>query len=434
MVVLALLRQILAAPPRESDEYQVQLVQVLFRHGARTPLTPSDPDAFYRMWGDCRNPQNLAEMRKCRHGDLTPLGEGQLLKLGTLFRERFVETGFLNPALDPRQILATSTPSPRTIMSCKLVLKGLFPQLDLLTMETKDDMAPFASGTTPYACPTGKIKIYTQPWEETFINGNYLTNPRLRTLYHSGRAALHSEEMETKRKAHADALGLPKHPVPSWIFLADEIHCRHGHQKPQNEQLSNEMQLEALENARKELNHIQHGFSAETLQIGVRPFINQLMMRITSVVRNECPELRCVLYSGHDTSLTPLRPAFGFHSETWPPFASYMMWELLKKKSASKPTITSVLASPSSTSSSSSPSTSFSMDKYISADTKEEWAVRVTWNGQDSITVPLSTLQQRLLDHGFLGPVEIEAMHPEPPTFEWGWAPHQLGTVPVVPK
>lgn len=433
MVGYALFRQILGSfhahhilavsSPRENDEYELKLVQVLFRHGARTPLTQHSDhkDAFENLWGDCRDPTDLNKIRKCRNGDLTPLGEGQLLKLGNLFREKFIMTGFLNPVLDPRQILATSTPSPRTILSCKLVLKGLFPQIDLSTLETKEDMTPFASGTTPYTCPSGKIKIYTQPWEQTFILGQTLTNPRLRSLYHDGRKALKDAQLDVSLLKHVEALGVPRSPMPSWIYLADEIASRQGHGKAQREELTPEMQTEALENARKELINIQHRFSPETLQLGVRPFINQLMMRIASTIKHESPDLRCVLYSGHDTSLVPLRAAFGFDAEEWPPFASYLMWELLQKKSASKPTLTSILSVPFS-----SPASTL--------DPHNEWAVRVTWNGKESFTLPLNTLQQRLVDNKFVGSVEIEAMSPDPPPFEWGWAHHQLGDVPIVPK
>lgn len=435
----ALFRQILGSfhahhilatsPLRDSDEYELRLVQVLFRHGARTPITQhtEGQDVFEDFWGECRDPTDLNKMRKCLTGDLTPVGEGQLLRLGTLFREKFIDTGFLNPALDPRQILATSTPSPRTILSCKFVLKGLFPQVDITTLETKEDMTPFASGTTPYTCPSGKLKIYVQPWEKTFILGQYQTNPRLRTLYHDGRNALRDAQLVARQEKHVEAIGLPRQPMPSWIFLADEIACRQGHEKPQREQVTSEMQAEALENARKELLSILHRFSPETLQLGVRPFINQLMMRVASVIKHESPELRCVLYSGHDTSLAPLRAAFGFDAEEWPPFASYLMWELLQKKATPKSTLASVLSAPFS-SSSTSISSSHTLDPH------NEWAVRVTWNGKDSFTVPLNTLQQSLVDKGFVGPVEIEAMSPDPPPFEWGWAPHQLGDVPIVPK
>lgn len=420
----ALLRHALALPPpQESDEYEVRLVQVLFRHGARTPIShTSDPQEFESLWGECRDPANLTTTRKCRNGDLTPLGEAQLLKLGSLFRERFVNTGFLNPALDPSQLLATSTPAPRTILSCKLVLKGLFPQIDVTQIQTAEDMTPFSSSTVPPASPSdGKLKIYVQPWERTFIFGNYLSNSRLRELYHQGKAAVHDEGKEQRLKEHAAAVGVAEsHPLPSWIFLADEIHCRHGHGLPQKSQLSEEMQSEALHHARRELLSVQHEFSPETLQLGVKPFINQLMMRIASTVRQENPDLKCVLYSGHDTSVAPLRAAFGFHDDRWPPYASFLMWELLQKKSSQKPTLLSVL-SPSSPSPSSSLSP-FSVENLISEDPRNEWAVRVTWNGEDYITVPLKSLQQRLLDHGFIGP---EAKEPAPlnvPHFEWGLA------------
>lgn len=64
--------------------------------------------------------------------------------------------------------------------------------------------------------------------------------------------------------------------------------------------------------------------------------------------------------------------------------------ELLHKKS-SKPTLLSVLSAPPST----SPVSPFAVEKLLSEDPHDEWAVRVTWNGEDHITVPLKSLQQR---------------------------------------
>nr|XP_012231978.1 PREDICTED: venom acid phosphatase Acph-1-like isoform X4 [Linepithema humile] len=98
------------------SEFHVELVQVVMRHGERTPLLkemyPNDPynTSVYEPWG---------------LGQLTNKGKLTEYRIGTMLRERYND--FLGSIYHPRDIYAVSTDVDRTKMSLQLMLAGLYP-------------------------------------------------------------------------------------------------------------------------------------------------------------------------------------------------------------------------------------------------------------------------------------------------------------------
>lgn len=100
----------------KSNEFRLELVQVLFRHGERTPLAkemyPNDPhhESSYEPWG-------IAQ--------LTNAGKRREFLIGKMLRERYND--FLGDLYHPQDVYARSTDIDRTKMSLQLVLAGLYP-------------------------------------------------------------------------------------------------------------------------------------------------------------------------------------------------------------------------------------------------------------------------------------------------------------------
>eukprot|EP00929_Paragymnodinium_shiwhaense_P038131 TRINITY_DN20201_c0_g1_i1.p1 TRINITY_DN20201_c0_g1~~TRINITY_DN20201_c0_g1_i1.p1 ORF type:complete len:286 (+),score=19.22 TRINITY_DN20201_c0_g1_i1:49-858(+) len=167
-------RQLVACQGQDStslpEDAQVKLVQVLTRHGARTPLGLLDgmpePDSVdgQALWGLCRSlPPHLrfkaqqsssststptlttdagpssaeAEYIPCRRGQLTKKGEQDHQKVGTYLHRRYMahDSGKLQlfsdsgttPSSSEVQILSTNT--SRTILSARSLLRGAFPAM-----------------------------------------------------------------------------------------------------------------------------------------------------------------------------------------------------------------------------------------------------------------------------------------------------------------
>lgn len=93
------------------------LVQVVFRHGDRTPIKPYPKDPY----------QNLDQW-PVGFGELTPIGKRAHYGLGKLFRQRY--QGFLSDKFRATDIYVRSTDVDRTLMSAEANLAGLYPPLD----------------------------------------------------------------------------------------------------------------------------------------------------------------------------------------------------------------------------------------------------------------------------------------------------------------
>ncbi|EFN63832.1 Testicular acid phosphatase-like protein [Camponotus floridanus] len=100
----------------EQPVLQLELIQVLMRHGERTPLLketyPKDPynESAYEPWG---------------MGQLTNQGKLTEYRIGTMLRQRY--SHFLDSLYRPYDIYAVSTEADRTKMSLQLMLAGLYP-------------------------------------------------------------------------------------------------------------------------------------------------------------------------------------------------------------------------------------------------------------------------------------------------------------------
>ncbi|CAL7933681.1 unnamed protein product [Xylocopa violacea] len=96
-------------------DYRLESVQVIFRHGDRTPtreeLYPKLPhNPIYDSLG---------------YGQLTEIGKKREYRLGTLLRQRYGK--FLGDVHNYNDVYAVSTDFERTKMSLQLVLSGLYP-------------------------------------------------------------------------------------------------------------------------------------------------------------------------------------------------------------------------------------------------------------------------------------------------------------------
>ncbi|XP_029673224.1 venom acid phosphatase Acph-1-like isoform X3 [Formica exsecta] len=100
----------------EQPVLHLELVQVVMRHGERTPLHketyPKDPynESTYEPWGI---------------GQLTNQGKLTEYRIGTMLRQRY--NHFLESIYHPRDIYAVSSDTDRTKMSLQLMLAGLYP-------------------------------------------------------------------------------------------------------------------------------------------------------------------------------------------------------------------------------------------------------------------------------------------------------------------
>ncbi|XP_058794994.1 lysosomal acid phosphatase-like isoform X2 [Phymastichus coffea] len=131
-----------------NDDYQLELVQVMFRHGDRVPdraeIYKTDPyDEIFKSHG---------------YGQLTKVGKQRVYKIGQILRKRY--GGFLGD-YNSSDVYAYSTNVDRTKMSLQLALAGLYPPSIKTSWNDKINWSPIPTHNDPlgtnflmgFACP-----------------------------------------------------------------------------------------------------------------------------------------------------------------------------------------------------------------------------------------------------------------------------------------
>ncbi|OXU25640.1 hypothetical protein TSAR_013982 [Trichomalopsis sarcophagae] len=120
------------------EDLKLELVQVLFRHGERTPqaneskLIGNSSRALQEPWG---------------YSQLTNNGKRQEYKIGQLLRERYSE--FLGELFRPEYVHAVSSDYDRTKASLQLVLASLYTPSDELVWNKDLDWMPIPTHYAP---------------------------------------------------------------------------------------------------------------------------------------------------------------------------------------------------------------------------------------------------------------------------------------------
>uniref|UniRef100_A0A3B4A5N3 Uncharacterized protein n=1 Tax=Periophthalmus magnuspinnatus TaxID=409849 RepID=A0A3B4A5N3_9GOBI len=181
-----------------TSPYELQLVQVLFRHGARTPLK-SIPNVLEAQWVPTLleppphthinfvvtdlngGPRPSAPMEENYRknlltggsfaGQLTTLGMQQLYELGKRLRQRYIEDSpFLSPAFSPSEVYVRSTNIWRTIESAKCLVAGLFQQKQKgISINIYMDSANFCDSLSPsiYVVRLTVCVVCSHRWAES---------------------------------------------------------------------------------------------------------------------------------------------------------------------------------------------------------------------------------------------------------------------------
>ncbi|KYN43496.1 Venom acid phosphatase Acph-1 [Trachymyrmex septentrionalis] len=294
---------LIAAVPSE-----LKLVNVVFRHGDRTPdnsgreMFPNDPyvnDSFY--------PIGL--------GQLTTEGKKHEYRLGKFLRSRY--NGFLDSLYVPKLVVARSSDFERTKMSLQLVLASLFPPTNVQRWNRFLNWQPIPTSFIPRIddniilsdecpqflkeynrilnSPEGQAKI--DQFKDMMDDLTKLTGKNIQTLedlyflYHTFVAE--------------SSLGLP---LPEWAY----DYFPYG--------------------------PLFDGTVAEYDITNFTPLIRRLyagpMIRVMtdSMIAaqnpNAAPKTKIYLYSGHETNIASMLHAFGVYKPHVPEYSSAVILEL----------------------------------------------------------------------------------------------------------
>jgi hypothetical protein len=308
-------------PPCEAadlhDRYDLRLVQLLTRHGARTPIrvVPNDADgleAFRSLWkGRCGSADEY-----CDRGQLTELGVRQQHASGKRLRKRLIDRwAFVDPLFNPAQVTLRTSNFTRTRLSLAHLLRGLFPDSSLSAMLAPSQVRvlPLAEVIDPthQQLPTHQDFQILLCWllQETMY-AEYEHCPMARLLFSRAKQdppyveLMSSPEVKEMREAVAKAWNISDPAsLPSLIGINDILTSRLAHNI--STALSPAL-ADAIDRIATLAFHHLLFSNDDLLRYSIGAFVSDLL-RDAEHVRMGLSSSRLFVYSAHDTTITPLR-------------------------------------------------------------------------------------------------------------------------------
>lgn len=324
-----------SADANPSSPYELKLVQVLFRHGARTPLK-SIPDVMEAQWlptlleppahthinyvvtdlhGGPKPPAPVEDSYRKNTltggtfpGQLTTLGMQQLYELGKRLRGKYIEEShFLNSTFSPAEVYVRSTNIVRTIESAKCLVAGLFQQ-------KQKEIVP----------------IVTTEAESEILYPNYHGCKMLKILgSHRWAESSTLPDVVADLQSIQSALGIAAHQHLDFILIRDDMVARETHGLPCPPVLDTWRDT-VEQRAVDMICYVFEPSKRENLQLCVGPLLHILLANIEEKLQGTSsePNRKLFLYSAHDTTLIPCLMALGIFDMRWPPYAADITLEL----------------------------------------------------------------------------------------------------------
>nr|XP_060477328.1 lysophosphatidic acid phosphatase type 6 [Panthera onca] len=358
--------------PVDRSLLELKMVQVVFRHGARSPLKPLPwEQAEWNLQLLEVPPQtqfdytvtNLAGGLKPHSpfdsqyrktvlkggmfaGQLTNVGMQQMFALGQRLRKSYVEDiPFLSPTFNPLEVFVRSTNIYRNLESTRCLLAGLFQsQKEGLSLESRS--LPWKVQQACRRPPAGPESQYQQPELglplQTIVLSAIVDSPRRLTklvsflFFGRGRrqaACLQPGISEDLQKVK-EGMGIASNDGVDFLSLFDNAAAEQVHSLPSCPTLRRFAQMieqRAVDTAL----YVMQREDRESLQMAVGPFLHILESNLRKVMDPATAPgktRKLYLYAAHDVTLMPLLIILGIFDHKWPPFAVDLTMELYQHR------------------------------------------------------------------------------------------------------
>lgn len=321
--------------PVDRNLLELKMVQVVFRHGARSPLKPLpleeqvewNPKLLeippqtrfeYTVTNLAGGPKPHSHYDTEYHrtvlrggmfaGQLTKVGMQQMFALGERLRKNYVEDiPFLSPIYNPQEVFVRSTNMFRNLESTRCLLAGLFQR------------------------QKGSVIIHTDESVSEVLYPNYQSCWSLREKTRGRKKAAVSQPgiSEDLKKVKA-GVGITDSDNVDFFILLDNMVAEQAHSILSSPALKRFAQLIEQRAVDMALYMLQQE-DRESIQMAVGPFLHILEGNLLKAVDPSTPPSttrKMYLYATHDVTLLPMLLALGIFDNKWPPFAVDLTMEL----------------------------------------------------------------------------------------------------------
>ncbi|KXS12800.1 phosphoglycerate mutase-like protein [Gonapodya prolifera JEL478] len=262
---------------------------------------------------------------ECDMGQLTDTGKRQLQSLGQHLRDVYVaRLGFLPEKLEsPNTIHLASSDMARTIESAQYLVAGLYP--------------------AGYCHPSANLRLHIRPHTSEFHYPNYPNCRKLRTLLDEFKTAqlprvsprLHELEKKFSRYLPEDSPIMSEGDAKvSHLDVYDASACLIAEGLPPITGMT-ERSTESLGDEYAKMFFEPFGATEQVMRLSMGRLLERIAVRIEQAARNPSgarPDAtKLAVWSGHDTTLGPLLVALRVFDGKWPQFANNLVFELFEQ-------------------------------------------------------------------------------------------------------
>ncbi|EAY04936.1 Histidine acid phosphatase family protein [Trichomonas vaginalis G3] len=299
-------------PNQEADLIQVQL---LTRHGARTPLHLSKnySNHWKCMYDDMRSAGNdflqpyhvhvsygsSIFVGNCVYGQLIHTGKAGLAKLGKYLKKIYIDQlKFIPPNLDQETVKFRTTQAHRTINSQISLISGMYPHASNVEMYIADkNYDPWRR--TSLLCPKfAKL-------QKTIPEDNHITNQTLQDKISNILGVGWSSTNDVMTSALCNNYKLPPNITMKDVDDAIELKTK-------------QMQFFY---SHSDVFPLFFSFCASEM-------VNEMLKRM-----NGDSNTKFIHWSAHDGNILGYLGLLGYTDNKWPPYGSYILTELLRFRS-----------------------------------------------------------------------------------------------------